>query len=321
MDAATIVKRIRSLSGITRKELAELADLSPSTIGRIERGELDPTWGKLTQILNSTGYQINGDTIVSAGDTTAVVAAKPVLDRVFASLWKGLIPSGSVSIPSSLATALQVNTTSLQETVAKIMRDIAPFDFTKITRQSTIGIDPLKSANFTPSLDTSSSQEWLRRWSRAGWLNDPLNMEDLIAVATTAGNAAKVVRRDVDQRSVSAPQGWRKLALQLSAADVDYAVSGLVAARADRASAESNRPIFYVIDPDEVADQFQLEPAGTGNGVLLLEATNNELESVEIEAGIRFVPRSQAVLDGLGGSGREPEKAENELRRMIGSSA
>lgn len=82
MDAATIVKRIRVLSGITRKELAELADLSPSTVGRIEQGRLDPTWGTLSRILESTGYRISGDTIVSAGDTSAVMAAKPILNSV-----------------------------------------------------------------------------------------------------------------------------------------------------------------------------------------------------------------------------------------------
>ncbi len=51
MDAATIVKRVRALSGITREELAALADVSPSTIGRIEQGTLDPTWTTLSRIL------------------------------------------------------------------------------------------------------------------------------------------------------------------------------------------------------------------------------------------------------------------------------
>lgn len=67
MDASTIIKRIRALSGITRKELAELADLAPSTIGRIERGTLDPTWGTLSRILEASGYRLHGDTIVSTG--------------------------------------------------------------------------------------------------------------------------------------------------------------------------------------------------------------------------------------------------------------
>ena len=83
MDAAMIVKRIRALSGVTRKELAELADLAPSTIGRIERGTLDPTWGTLSRILEATGYRINGDTVVSAGDPTAIAAARRVLESLF----------------------------------------------------------------------------------------------------------------------------------------------------------------------------------------------------------------------------------------------
>lgn len=43
MEPAAIIKKIRAMSGITRKELAQLADVSPSTISRIERGEMGPT--------------------------------------------------------------------------------------------------------------------------------------------------------------------------------------------------------------------------------------------------------------------------------------
>lgn len=111
MDAATIVKRIRALSGITRKELAELADLSPSTVGRIERGEVDPTWETLSRLLSATGYQISGDTIVSAGDTSAVAAARPwisaALDAIEAST-RAFTPT-LVSPAQEIAAAAAVN--------------------------------------------------------------------------------------------------------------------------------------------------------------------------------------------------------------------
>ncbi len=80
MDAAAIVKRMRALSGITRRDLAALSGVSPSTVGRIEQGELDPTWGTLSRILEAAGYRISGDTVVSAGDATAIIAARPVLE-------------------------------------------------------------------------------------------------------------------------------------------------------------------------------------------------------------------------------------------------
>ena len=75
MDAATILRRIRASSGVTRRDVARLAGLSPSTIGRIESGTLDPTWGTLRRILDATGFSISGNTVVSSGDVTAAVAA------------------------------------------------------------------------------------------------------------------------------------------------------------------------------------------------------------------------------------------------------
>lgn len=82
MEAAAIIKKIRSEGEITRKELAQLADVSPSTVGRIERGEMDPTWGTMQKILTSTGYQINGRSVVSSGDISAIQAANIVFEPI-----------------------------------------------------------------------------------------------------------------------------------------------------------------------------------------------------------------------------------------------
>ena len=61
--------------------------MSPSTISRIERGEMDPTWGTMQKIFSATGYQLNGTSVVSSGDTSAIQAAniylQPLLKQAF----------------------------------------------------------------------------------------------------------------------------------------------------------------------------------------------------------------------------------------------
>ncbi|MFY9714171.1 MAG: helix-turn-helix domain-containing protein [Microbacterium sp.] len=80
MDAATIVKRIRATDGLSRADLARLADVSASTVGRIESGKLDPTWSTLQKMLEATGMVLAGKTVVSAGDATAVSSARAILE-------------------------------------------------------------------------------------------------------------------------------------------------------------------------------------------------------------------------------------------------
>ena len=82
MDAPTILLRIRAALGITRTDLARLAQLSPSTVGRIEKGMLDPTWGTLTRILESTGFRLHGENVFPTGDASAAQAARILLDDV-----------------------------------------------------------------------------------------------------------------------------------------------------------------------------------------------------------------------------------------------
>lgn len=298
MDAATIVKRVRALSGITRKELAELADLSPSTVGRIERGEVDPTWGTLSRILSATGYQISGGTIVSAGDTSAVAAARPWI--------------------SAALEALEANTYAFTPALVSSAQEMAAATvINNVKNWSEIWGSALK--NFTVSLPVlpSVTTDWWERWQRAGWLKDGAAADDLVTLAISAGNAAKISRRSGLQRVVDAPDGWQSLARMLSDAGVDYAVSGLVATRDDRTVADANLPVFYVEDPVDIESRFSLSPAAPGRGVLLVEGSGGELDDVEVEDEIRFVPRSQAILDALAGSGREPDKAESELRKLL----
>lgn len=254
MDAAAIIQRIRSLTGITRKELALLAEVSPSTISRIERGELDPTWGTLCRILEAAGYRISGDSLVSAGDPSAIAAARSIVQSVLAE----------------------------------------------------------------PSVEGSAEMSrWIDRWIRAGWLSTRTSADDLVTLAVSAGNAGKIARRNARRRSVVADEGWRPLARELGEAGVDYAISGLLAAREDRATAPSISPVIYVEDPDEAMEALDLKEARPGEGALLIASTNSELEGTETEDGIRFVPRALGVLDAFAGSGREPDKAEDTLRHLL----
>ncbi|MRX43256.1 helix-turn-helix domain-containing protein [Agromyces kandeliae] len=298
MDAATIVKRIRALSGISRKELAELADLSPSSVGRIERGEMDPTWGTLSRILSATGYRISGDTIVSAGDPSAVAAARPWIDAVLTALES----TSRTLTPGLVGSATDLAVAAIRDS-GKSWSDV----WSSTLQNLMFPLNPLSAV----------TSEWWGRWQRAGWLDDQADIEDLVTLAISAGNAAKISRRNSVQRSVGAPEGWQALARRLGEANVDYAVSGLVAAREDRPVADANMPVFYVDDPIGIANRFALAPAPPGHGVLLVEASNGELDDVETEDGIRFVSRAQAILDAFAGSGREPDKAENELRKLL----
>lgn len=82
MDASKILLDVRGQLEISRAAAARLYGISPSTVGRIEKGELDPTWGTLSRILEASGFQICGERITPTGDATASVAARLVLDQV-----------------------------------------------------------------------------------------------------------------------------------------------------------------------------------------------------------------------------------------------
>lgn len=303
MDAATMVKRVRALSGVTRKELAELSGLSPSTIGRIEQGALDPTWGTLSRILESTGYRINGDTVVSAGDQTAIAAARPVLESLLAPTAEVMADALAPARAIMNAAARDVSRSLADEMAATTRAVLAPT------------MEVLQQAA------DSVVNQWLGRWTRAGWLSDRTDVDDAVSVAVAAGNAGKIARRNVARSSVAAPNGWRALARRLEAEGINYAVSGLIAARPDRATATAVSPVIYVDDPFLAVTRLGLEETAPGRGVLLIAPGDDELARVEVDGGIRFVSRAQGVLDAFAGSGREPDKAEGALRSLLAVSA
>lgn len=81
MEASTIVRRMRGAGGLSRADLARLAEVSASTVGRIESGQLDPTSGTLQKLLNGLGMVLSGQTVISAGDVSAVASARAILAR------------------------------------------------------------------------------------------------------------------------------------------------------------------------------------------------------------------------------------------------
>lgn len=266
MEAATIVKRIRALNGITRKELAELAGLAPSTVGRIEQGTLDPTWGTLSKILSSTGYAISGESIVSTGDTSAVAAARWVLER-----------------------------------------ELGPVESSGATTHARPGVEDPR-------------EQWLSRWIRTGWIAETARPDNLVTMAIAAGNAAKITRRAVPRRSVAPAGGWTSLAKRLGEENIDYAVTGLNATREDPGVAGGSA-VIYVRNPADVAERLALEDAAAGSGVLLIAPVGPELDDAKEDGGIRYVSPAQALLDAFAGVGREPDKAEGTLQRMLASRA
>lgn len=57
-DAATLVREARRDAGLSLRALAERADVSFTTVFRIEHGEVDPTTGTLRKLLGALGQEL-----------------------------------------------------------------------------------------------------------------------------------------------------------------------------------------------------------------------------------------------------------------------
>lgn len=80
MPAAQLVRRMRLLRQLTKSDFADLVGVAPSTIGRIESGEMDPTYGSLQKIAAGAGYRLDGS-LTDLGDDEPFAQA---LDRIVA---------------------------------------------------------------------------------------------------------------------------------------------------------------------------------------------------------------------------------------------
>jgi transcriptional regulator with XRE-family HTH domain len=79
MDAAALLDRSRLLAGLSRSEVAAIADVAASTVTRIERGEMSPTVDMLERLLSAAGYRLDVD-LEQTCDITVVAAARAVLE-------------------------------------------------------------------------------------------------------------------------------------------------------------------------------------------------------------------------------------------------
>lgn len=55
----TIIKERRKALGITQPHLAELANISKNTLYKLERGESNPSWEVVNNILDVLGLELN----------------------------------------------------------------------------------------------------------------------------------------------------------------------------------------------------------------------------------------------------------------------
>jgi transcriptional regulator with XRE-family HTH domain len=80
--AKSIVERCRLRAGLTRLELATLAGVSPSTVGRIESGLMNPTVEMVDRLLSAAGAR---QTVVveQLSDPTAIAAARYLLGEKY----------------------------------------------------------------------------------------------------------------------------------------------------------------------------------------------------------------------------------------------
>lgn len=81
MDAKQTVGYIRARGGLSRADLARLANVAPSTVGRIESGDLEPTWAVMNRILEAAGYNPLGE-LTPSGDNSVVRAARVALGEI-----------------------------------------------------------------------------------------------------------------------------------------------------------------------------------------------------------------------------------------------
>ncbi|MHB8296307.1 MAG: helix-turn-helix domain-containing protein [Acidimicrobiales bacterium] len=78
-SAGALVSRARRMSNLSASQAARLAGVSTSTVTRVERGEMDPTFSVLERILGACGWRY-GERLEPYVDIDALRAARRILD-------------------------------------------------------------------------------------------------------------------------------------------------------------------------------------------------------------------------------------------------
>ena len=81
MDLAERISTLRRLNGLSARQLAALVDVAPTTVTRIEAGEVSPSFDLAQEILTVLGEPIGFTGLV---DTAVIAAARLALDPALA---------------------------------------------------------------------------------------------------------------------------------------------------------------------------------------------------------------------------------------------
>ena len=80
MDAAILLRRARSRSHLTLRELASLAGTSHATLSAYETGRKVPTVATLDRIVRAAGLEIMGDLEPSVGGVDRTARGRELID-------------------------------------------------------------------------------------------------------------------------------------------------------------------------------------------------------------------------------------------------
>ncbi|MFE3542413.1 hypothetical protein ACFXK0_05515 [Nocardia sp. NPDC059177] len=115
-----------------------------------------------------------------------------------------------------------------------------------------------------------------------------------------------------------APRGLPSLLDRLRATEVDYAITGSVAASAWAQYAPVRSAMLYTADPVAAAQRWGLHAAETGANVLIAEPVYPVVQRRSVRAldGLVMAAPAQVVVDLMTGPGRAPSEAEELLDWM-----
>jgi len=77
MWAGTILVETRARAGVTQRELADLAGVPQSTVGRIEAGSIDPRASTLRRLLRAGGMDLEPALLIGLG-----IDRSPIRERL-----------------------------------------------------------------------------------------------------------------------------------------------------------------------------------------------------------------------------------------------
>jgi len=118
------------------------------------------------------------------------------------------------------------------------------------------------------------------------------------------------------------PRGIERVEPVLQKADVEYAISGSLAARRRAEYAEPRLALVYTDEPDRVTEKLALRESDVRSNVVIVEPQDDLpfLRSWS-DAGIHYAALPQVAVDLLSGPGRNPEEGKALLRWMRQSEA